>query len=259
MAAEPTNANRAHAIFVAGRERFGQVELAQDVFVAHLNRLGRHGDDPDLYLACACAEGNQDAHAELERFVFSQVPQFIGHVDASPQTVDEIRQQLRERLLVRRGDQAPRIAEYAGLGPLGAWVRIAALRLALDHASAPRHVDLADVPALASPQDPELAAIRGKYLESYQAALRDAVGALSANERSLLRLSVVDGVSIDRLSELYSVHRATAARRLISAKNHLLQETYRLLGARLNLPIGELRSLAPLLRSQLHLSLERLL
>ena len=102
--------------------------------------------------------GDPIAHQVLETDILSQVPQFIARIDGSAQVVDEVRQLLRERLLVKRGEQLPRIAEYAGLGPLGAWVRVArvAASRSIGSGSPAHHVELDAAPALATPSDPEL-------------------------------------------------------------------------------------------------------
>ncbi len=251
---------KTHALWLEGRSRFPSVELDEQRFSEHLAGLRSHGDDADLYLACACTDRIAAAHRTLEEQVLSQVPLFVSRVTTSPDVAAEIRQDLRERLLVGRGGAGPRIAEYAGQGPLGGWVRVAALRMALDRAGdAKREETLAEVPALATPVDPELALLRERYRDSYQAALRDALALLSVKERTVLRLSVVDGLSIDAIGRAYRVHRATAARWVVGAREQLLKHTYALLGERLHLRESELRSLATALRSQLHLSLSRLL
>ena len=43
-----------------------------------------------------------------------------------------MRQRLRERLFVGSDGEPARLASYSGRGPLGTWVRIAAIRLALN-------------------------------------------------------------------------------------------------------------------------------
>ncbi len=260
MGSEAARKDRTRALWLEGRSRFPGVQLEEGRFASHLATLERPGEDPDLYLACACAAGDAAAHRVLEEQVLSQVPLFVSRVTTSPDVTAEIRQDLRERLLVGRGDARPRIAEYAGQGPLGGWVRVAALRMALDRAGdARREEAMAEVPALATPVDPELALLRERYRDSYQTALRDALGALAVKERAVLRLSVVDGLSIDAIGRAYRVHRATAARWVVGAREQLLKHTYALLGERLQLRESELRSLATALRSELHLSLGRLL
>src|SRR5581483_4498624 len=86
----------------------------------------------DLYLACACARGVPAALAALDRAVLLRVPAFICRVSTDAAFADEVRQQLRERLLVAPPGGAPKIAEYGGAGALHAWVRVAALRTALN-------------------------------------------------------------------------------------------------------------------------------
>ena len=243
-----------------GRARFPTVILDRGDFLDHVASLDDAGEDPDLYLACACLKNAPGALDELERYVWSQIPLYLTTLRPSADAVEEIRQQLRERILVSRVDGAPRLAAYNGQGPLGAWVRVAALRLAIDQLDTPgRERSLAEMPALATPVDPELAYVRERYRDHYQNALRDALERLTSKDRSLLRLSVVDGLGIDALARIHQVHRATAARWLISAREQLLQETYGLLGERLRIAPSELKSLAALVRSELHVSLARLL
>jgi hypothetical protein len=44
---------------------------------------------------------------------------------------------LRERLLVRRGDRPARIADYPGRGALARWLRVTAVRVALNAGPSP--------------------------------------------------------------------------------------------------------------------------
>jgi RNA polymerase sigma-70 factor (ECF subfamily) len=67
------------------------------------------------------------------------------------------------------------------------------------------------------------------------------------------------GLGIDRIGALLNVHRATAARWIRAASDAVRGETRRLLHERLGLKASELDSLAGLVRSQIHLSLGRLL
>jgi RNA polymerase sigma-70 factor (ECF subfamily) len=51
-----------------------------------------------------------------------------------------------------------------------------------------------------------------RYREAFAVAFRRALTQLSARDRNLLRLNLIDQLSVDELGKLYSVHRATAAR-----------------------------------------------
>jgi RNA polymerase sigma-70 factor (ECF subfamily) len=216
----------------------------------------------DLWLACACAQGVPSAIASFERVFLAQVPRFIARVDSSPELADEVRQRLRERLLVGRAGAPPRIASYSGRGPLSGWLRVAAVRLALDQRE--RASDLAPITdelaaAVSASDEPEVAIVRRRHGAEFQAAVEQAVASLTAQERTLMRLYVSDGKTVDELALAYQVNRGTVSRRLAAARRRILAETYRLLGERLRLSPSELNSLMRAVRSELHLSLSRLL
>ena len=69
--------------------------------------------------------------------------------------------------------------------------------------------------------DPELGYLRDHYRADVDAAMRAALAALPDQPRALLRYSVVDGWTVDRIGALYGVHRATAARRVAAAREEL--------------------------------------
>ena len=162
----------------------------------------------------------------------AQVGIYVRRVGDGDQFVGDVRQALRTRLLVAAPGGAPRIADYAGRGPLGAWVRVAAVRVAIDLR---RSQGQEPLPASgehdASPaDDPELALLKARHSAAYADALRAAMASLSAKERNLMRMHFVDGLSIDRIGVAYQVHRATAARWIEALRERLLAETYRQLG-----------------------------
>ena len=66
-------------------------------------------------------------------------------------------------------------------------------------------------------------------------------------------------MNIDKLGVMFQIHRATAARWLHSARESVFTETRRLLQQRLRLSPAEFDSLVRVLRSQLDLSVTRLL
>jgi RNA polymerase sigma-70 factor (ECF subfamily) len=244
-----------------GRAAWPGIELTDAQLAAHLARLELPAEPhEDLYLACACALGDPAAIAAFESGVLVHVGSFVGRIDASPQFVDEIRQTLRHRLLVARSDGPPRIADYAGRGPLGAWVRVAAVRAAIDLRREGQGVGQASMaPAISRELSPEVQLLRARYQTHYEDALRAALATLDAKERNLLRMHVVDGLTVDRIGLVYQVHRATAARWVQSVRAKLLDHIYRSLGERLQLSKTELDSLTALVHSQLRVSLTGLL
>jgi RNA polymerase sigma-70 factor (ECF subfamily) len=248
----------------AARCAWPGVDLELEAFRQYLSgRDGKRENLHDLYLACACARGDGSALAAFERRFLAQVHVYVARIETSPQFVDELRQVLRLKLLVGEPGATPKIAEYSGRGPLGAWVRVSACRTALNllalRVSATGVAGDAAERAVADSVDPEVALLRDRYQGEFEAALREAIAKLSSRERTTLRMSAIEGASIDRIAAAYRVHRATAARWVTSARTAVLDDMHRTLRARLQLTAAELDSLAGLVRSQLHVSLGPLL
>jgi RNA polymerase sigma-70 factor (ECF subfamily) len=232
------------------------------VFEAHLRARLDRGDVvthlADLYLACACAHGVPRAIASFEREYLSHVPRYVARVTTSPHLLDEIMQQLRAKLLAGAPQAPPKIVDYRGVGALGGWLRVVALRSAIDVVRLrPEAVfasrDLA-AKSLPGEGDLELEALRARHRQPFQEALEAALSAQPARARTLLRLHYLDGQGIDAIGVLYHVHRATAARWIESARAALLHD----IRVRLALPDNDFESLAGLLVSGLHLSASRL-
>jgi RNA polymerase sigma-70 factor (ECF subfamily) len=112
---------------------------------------------------------------------------------------------------------------------------------------------------LADAVDVELDVIRRRYRPAFEAAITRALSAMPVRDRTILRLRLVDGVEVDRIATMYGVHRTTVTRWIADSRTALLDETRRILTAELGATDAELDSLAGLVRSQLHVSLIRLL
>ena len=167
---------------------------------------------------------------------------------------------MRSRLLVARGEVRPKLSEYRGRGRLASWLRVVALRTALNAVAGKKREVSAEVAdeLLASP-DPELDYLRARYAPQFHEAFRRALGSLDAQERAVLRMHLVDGLSIDRIGQLFEVHRATAARWLARARDQLFEMTRDRLREELGLSATEFASIVKLVRSQLDVSICRML
>jgi RNA polymerase sigma-70 factor (ECF subfamily) len=211
----------------------------------------------ELVLAQACAAGDPRALDAFDARVLARVPELLAR-HAPALDAAEVRQVLRERLLVAPPGDVPRIADYAGRGSLAGWLRVAILRTAsnlrrgerpttdLDHASA--------LPGLAA-ASPELSLLAQRYGAGLQLALRDAFHALSPSERTVLRLHHLDGLTVDQLAPVLGTSRATAGRRLLAARDHLGSLCLDLLVDRTDTTPAELRSVLRALISRLDVSL----
>ena len=263
---------RLSRLLEVARAAWPGVLLEGPLFVAHLARhlAPRAALDTlesfhlgELYLARACVQGLPAALAAFESTFIPEVAVAVARLKLPPSTVDEVRQRLREKLLVSTPERAARLAAYPGTGPLSGWVRAAALWIALElqrREPSSQHVDDAALPLLLEPgDDPELAYLKTTYRAEFNAAFTQALQGLEPRQRNLLRLKYLDGLSIDQLGALYAVHRATAARWIVSAQQALLERTRRLLTERLRLTPTQLDSVLRLISSQVELHLSRLL
>jgi RNA polymerase sigma-70 factor (ECF subfamily) len=252
----------------AGKAAWPDVVLDREVFAKHVLAV-----DPtvvsrfpaDLYLAAACVARDDAAIKIFDREVLVSARGAIGAIDGSSEFIDEALQRLRTSLMV--GDNGPpRLTMYAGRGPLRAWVGIAAARTALMMRRSQKRArevqsddDWTSSLAMISTNNPELELLKRQYAAAFSVALHDAVQGIEPRLRSVLKMSYVDGLSIDEIGTIYVVHRATAARWIQRACDEVFEKTRALLAERLSLSSTELDRMNAMVRSQLDVSLSQLL
>ncbi len=218
----------------------------------------------DVYLACACASGSSDAIAAFEASYGAVLSGVVARFGRDPSHRDELRQLLREHLFVAPPGERPRIAGYSGRGFLENWLRVAATRALINagrrnepSAPSPDGDDLEDLPDRA--RDLELSFLKRQYQEAFRRAFAGALRGLESEQRLLLRLSLLEGLTVDAIGAALGVHRATAARRVARAREQILSRTISALQAELGASAAEIGSLQALIDSHLDLSLSRLL
>ena len=256
-----TSQDLIRAMFLSGNERWPTVTVAFEVFAERCRQvLTLEGELPleaaDLYLCCACAEGQAEALRLLENESAAVARLAIGRVDRDEDFVRDTLQELWRKLLV--GADA-KVRSYSGRGPLQAWVRVAATRVALDRRRASkrgerRQVELSERLA-ASDLDLEASLLRARFGAAFQQALGGALAALSKQERNVLRLHAVGQCSIDEIGRAYDVHRATAARWIERSRSKIYAAVRSALQVEHGLTASEFKSLAGLIGVELDLSL----
>jgi len=256
----------AHFVTIGGA-KYPSVTVEPELLARHLERhaidpASEHPHAADLYLACACAAGDAHAIATFDRELIPVVAAAAQRIDRSSQFVDEIVQLARERLLIADGG-APRIADYAGEGPLRAWVRIAAMRIAMNQLRARKRDMLVDDEAffdvVGDASDEHAQQARERYGALCSQALRDAFTKLTARERNLLRMHHLHGLTVDELAPTFRVHRATVARWIQTARERLLNETRAGLRERLAVGDATVDSILRELEGRIEISVSRLL
>ena len=217
----------------------------------------------DLYLCCACVAGDTSALETFETKVLPQVLQAITSVNSEASFVAEVQQQVRRKLLVP--EQSPaRIGEYAGLGPLVHWLRAVAVRTALNLRRSQGRQDLPvpDEALLNLPQsgaDLELDYLKKRYRKDFTQAFRTALSTLTSEERNVLRLHFVEGLTLSQIGAAYQADKSTISRWIGKARQALLEGTRVELSKKFRLDSRELDSLMYLVQSQLDVSLGSLL
>lgn len=213
----------------------------------------------DLFLACACARGDVAALSSLESRFLSSLPRTLHRIDPSPGFIDEVLQLVRRRLLLGEQGHRPRILDYGGRGSLRGWLGVLAMRTALnlrETAWREQGLDSAiERDLLANAPSPEQALIKGQLRIHLKDAFCRTLGALRAEERNLLRLHLVEGLSIDRLAVMFQIHRSTAARRIERLRERMIDQMRLDLARAAGIAHSELDSALSLALSGLDLSL----
>jgi RNA polymerase sigma-70 factor (ECF subfamily) len=252
------------------RARRPELAVTDAQFLAHIKAQLPDGADPaqalaglhaaDLYLACALALGDPRAVALFETELLPEIEKAVAPIDRSRDFVDEVKQILRERLL---SGERPRIVDYAGRGPLGAWLRMAATRSALNLRRQAKNRRSAEVRREAEAArvglDAEVQLLRKRYGRQVKSAIQRAMTRLDGEERRLLKLHYLDGVSLQQIGHDRQVDRSTASRWVAAARVRLLTETRLELERMLRLGPASMDSLLGALGSELDVSLDLLL
>jgi RNA polymerase sigma-70 factor (ECF subfamily) len=215
----------------------------------------------DLYLACACAADVPEAMQAFES-ILTEVGVMLRNIARSDDVLEEAKQITRQ-VLLQRGERPPPIADYTGRGDLRGWLRVALgrelVRL-LRRGQDARRLATGELARIVDENDdPETAYLKRHYQDEFKDAFAGAVERLDGTDRRLLRFAVIERLSIDDIARLERVHRSTAARQVLRARERLVEETRRLLRARLRVDAEQLHSILRLIESQVDVSVQRLL
>ncbi len=248
------------------------VEVADTAFITHLaSRFADDGGEAelrsvrsgDMYLALACARGDQAAIVTFERAYFDEIDRAAVRTRAGTDLAAEAKQNIRRILFVSESNRPAAAAMFSGRGDLRGWIRVTATRELIRLLGRDKREVKIDDDALfdfLSPaNDPELSYIRDLYRAECSEAFRMALNALPTKDRSLLRYQVLDGLTVDDIGALHGIHRATAARWLARIREELLEHTRTEVQRRLGIATNEVDSILRLVHSRLDVSLERVL
>ena len=257
-----------HDIVRSARLAWPTVHVDPERFMAHVVRHVPEGlaieaaleqmHTEDLYLAHACALRDPNALVAFERHCMQGLETLVARYGGCSDFAMEVKQRVRERALV--GDAGPpRIEQFSGRGDLRSWTRVMAIREALAMVRKPRDEVSIDEDArlqsFVTQGDADIEHAKAHYVNEFKLAFSEAIRRLPDREQTLLRQHVIDGLTIDQLSVLYGVHRASAARNLQRVRQVVLAATRQRLVSRLGVRPSEVDSLLRLIRSRLEITL----
>jgi RNA polymerase sigma-70 factor (ECF subfamily) len=258
------------ALHQQGVDAWPAIDLSRARFVEHLAavsapdlaldaaaRLSGEG----LTLCAACLDRQPSALGIFESVFLAPLSRVLGKLDGGAEVAADALQQLRAQFF-SPPDGRSAFLKYAGAGALGVWLKVIAVREAQRlrrggvQAGAVSDAPLAVMPAPEA--DPELRFMKLQHRAHFKEAFQAALATLAQRERSVLRMSVVEGLSIDDIGKVYDVNRSTAARWLQSARERLVRTCRERLAQRLAVGEGELDELMGSVQSHLSISLGQL-
>lgn len=209
----------------------------------------------DLWIAFGCVTRHPSALEAFEVKFGGEIKNALRR-SFEVSLAEDAELKLRDKLLLVGEDESPRLASYAGRGALGAWLRAAAIRTAIDLMRTRREVPADPTVLDLGAVDPLLASLKQRYREEFTVAFREAAEQLTDRERTLMRYRFVDNLSIDEIGVLQRVHRATVARWIAAIRESLFEGTRTRLMERLVISDSEVDSVLRLIDSQLEISLD---
>ncbi len=221
---------------------------------------------PEQYLIAGCLAHDDAALRAFEAEYFGAIDAGLARMRLDPDTLQDVKQKVREKLYVARAeDGVVPLEEYAGRGSMRSFLRVMATRIALNLIRSNSARDRVGerqqqlMPDTAAVKTPELSLLKQTHRDAFEQALAAAAAELSAEERNLLRLHLVDSLTIDELAGLHRIHRATAARRIARVRTKIAERTREILNTRLDLSTGEFTSVVRLVQSQIDVSMRQIL
>ena len=250
---------------VAALKEWPGVQHSEAEFAAHLAKVGASAEaveahGVDLVLASACAAGDGNALSVFERLHISRLASHVTRLRLSPEQLNELEQLIRVGLFT--GSSA-RILRYSGKGPLAAWLRILAIRMAIDKLQAHPIESQLDATAVESfvahmplRRDPAVKIIWEPLLRD---AIEDSLAGLPMREKTVLRLHYVEGLNIEAIGMIFQVHRATVARWLLAIRSAVMATIRERLSLKLPSTTSDIRRVFAQLQSELQLTISRVL
>lgn len=214
-----------------------------------------------LTLAAACLDQQPAAVSIFESVYLAPLSRVLARLEGGAEIADDVLQRLRAQFFAPASGRSSFFA-YSGAGALAVWLKVVAVREAQKlrrGAVQTNTVSDESLSVMPTPEaDPELRFMKLQHRAHFKVCFQEALAQLGKREKSVLRMSLVEGLSIDDIGKVYDVHRATAARWLTSAREQLVRDCRVKLAGRLGVSEPELDELMGNVQSNLSISLGQL-
>jgi RNA polymerase sigma-70 factor (ECF subfamily) len=211
----------------------------------------------DIYIVAALLDEKPGAYQAFDQTFLQPTRGALARTGLNDAGIADAMQIVRERLLLPHDGQPPRIVDVVGQGDLTAFLRVVAVRTALNLRRTDARLDNEDQTVfdkLIASHNPEQDLLKKEARELLKSAIAAAVQSLSPRDKTLLRLHFFHQLTIDDLGRMYDVHRATAARWLGKIHEQLDRATRDELARRLDTTSDHLESVLLLAHSNLRSS-----
>ncbi|MEO0531790.1 MAG: hypothetical protein AAF266_14620 [Planctomycetota bacterium] len=174
-------------------------------------------------------EQHENRAAETFQKDYMPIVRYHANRFAGQRGVDAVENLAADLVLPREG-RPPKIATYRGLTPMKAWLRSVVVNRCVGAHRKQRETNLGDTAsdtvAMAT-EDTVIGTAQATDCEQKLApTFRDAVGKIPTEDRVLLKMLILDGVSQKALAKTHGVDSGTLTRRRQKAAGRLLQEIH---------------------------------
>lgn len=263
-------AARLDALHAEGRAAWPNIALSPEAFARHLGAVTQTESDvvaaldavraADFYIAAACVFRVVGAENAFAKRYLGNVPSYVARIDPSPAFGDEVTQELSSKLFVPEPGGVAKIALYTGRGQVEGFLRTAAANIAknLKRVPAMDHLDTTKQNREpARDLDPEVLLLKKRFAAEFDQAFSETVAQLTSDERKVLKLHYLTGLSIDDVGTACNVSRATAARWLAKARTRIVQLTYKSFATAAGPSSASPESMLALIKSELGASIAK--
>lgn len=172
----------------------------------------------DLYLATACANGDNDAWREFERAHFGFIRDFAGRFLRGVEAEDLAATVIADLW------QRKKIAQFQGRSTLRTWLGAVVTRMALNAKASTRLRVAETAPDLSSVDPAAPADASDDEGRALARLMQRAIGQLEADDKVLLLFHYEQGLSLDAMAPLLGASKATLSRRIAAIRDRLRQD-----------------------------------